>query len=228
MSNMTRQSKPGANPRESKLKAKLQKGTRSMQVRPRTRTPKGKVAGEGGRCGAKLCNRNGTCRNQAGLRTAHLGIGRCYRHGGCSPIKTGVYSQVMKEKRIGEYHAFYDHQRSNAHTLRSLDDEIALLRVCAAYMMNSNEKFTFGPSKIERLASILEAITRAIKRKVDIELQRAIRLTPADTEKFVDILEAILTKHIGDTTVLAAIGRDLRTAFLGGNRLDKDRATLPD
>jgi hypothetical protein len=37
------------------------------------------------------------CRNVAGFRTGHVGAGRCYLHGGKSPIKSGRYSGIKRE-----------------------------------------------------------------------------------------------------------------------------------
>ena len=46
------------------------------------------------KCGAK--KRNGDpCQNRAGYKTDHVGIGKCWLHGGLTPIKHGRYSKVM-------------------------------------------------------------------------------------------------------------------------------------
>jgi hypothetical protein len=50
------------------------------------------------RCGAKTRRRQGTCGNTAGLRTNHVGQGRCWLHGGASPIKHGRYSTIQRER----------------------------------------------------------------------------------------------------------------------------------
>ena len=46
-------------------------------------------------CGATT--RSGeACQNQRGFRTDHFGTGRCFLHGGRSPIKHGRYSTVLR------------------------------------------------------------------------------------------------------------------------------------
>jgi hypothetical protein len=56
------------------------------------------------KCGAQLPNKppGVTCRNVAGERTNHLGIGRCYRHGGCTQTHEASAEQVMEERRVEE------------------------------------------------------------------------------------------------------------------------------
>lgn len=54
----------------------------------------------GARCGAKA--RSGhPCRNPAGFKTEHPGVGRCRNHGGCTPIKHGRYS-IYVRSTLGE------------------------------------------------------------------------------------------------------------------------------
>ena len=47
-------------------------------------------------CGAKTTSTQGhePCRNVKGFRTPHPGESRCWKHGGLTPIKTGIYSKV--------------------------------------------------------------------------------------------------------------------------------------
>lgn len=46
-------------------------------------------------CGART--RSGKpCANAAGFKTDHLGAGRCYLHGGATPIKSGRYSTITR------------------------------------------------------------------------------------------------------------------------------------
>lgn len=50
------------------------------------------------RCGAKTRRQGRTCANIAGLRTNHLGQGKCWLHGGASLIKHGRYSSINRER----------------------------------------------------------------------------------------------------------------------------------
>jgi hypothetical protein len=54
------------------------------------------------------------CRNPVGKGTTHLGQGRCKYHGGATPIKNGLFSNVRRTrlgKRIGELAEFRDLQQ---------------------------------------------------------------------------------------------------------------------
>lgn len=69
----------------------------------------------------KYCNGiksdgTGYCQNQAGKGTDHVGQGRCKFHGGATPIKSGRYSKVKRERLrslIAEYEA--DPEPLNVH-----------------------------------------------------------------------------------------------------------------
>lgn len=50
------------------------------------------------KCGAKLRGKTGLCRQPAGFRTNHAGQGRCWLHGGMTPIKSGRYSGVVRRE----------------------------------------------------------------------------------------------------------------------------------
>lgn len=49
-------------------------------------------------CGAKLRNRDAFCRQPAGARTNHPGTGRCWIHGGLTPVRHGRYSSVVRRE----------------------------------------------------------------------------------------------------------------------------------
>ena len=75
------------------------------------------------KCGAQLKRGKGRCTKAAGWRTDHPGQGRCYLHGGATPIKHGRYSAIKREglqERIDRFRADPDPL--------NLADEVALLR----------------------------------------------------------------------------------------------------
>lgn len=49
-------------------------------------------------CGARKKRTAGLCSKKAGWRTDHPGEGKCYLHGGRSPIKHGRYSKVTRPR----------------------------------------------------------------------------------------------------------------------------------
>jgi hypothetical protein len=74
------------------------------------------------RCGAKT-RAAGRCKQIAGTRTDHLGQGRCWLHGGLSPIKHGRYSSIER-KRI---RILYDKFRIDPEPL-NMHDELYMAR----------------------------------------------------------------------------------------------------
>jgi hypothetical protein len=54
-------------------------------------------------CGAQTTSNEGhePCRNRKGFRTPHPMEGRCWKHGGLTPIKTGIYSKVQGTRLKG-------------------------------------------------------------------------------------------------------------------------------
>lgn len=57
------------------------------------------------RCGAET-RTGGTCQQVAGMGTDHPGVGRCKYHGGCTPIKTGLYSKIVSAEEAEEFRQF--------------------------------------------------------------------------------------------------------------------------
>jgi len=53
-------------------------------------------------CGAKLRKKAAFCKNKPGFKTDHPGEGRCYLHGGKTPIKHGRYSTLTNRPRLAE------------------------------------------------------------------------------------------------------------------------------
>jgi hypothetical protein len=51
----------------------------------------------GTKCGAKRERGPGHCTNKAGYKTDHVGQGRCYLHGGATPVKHGRYSTIQRD-----------------------------------------------------------------------------------------------------------------------------------
>lgn len=91
------------------------------KAKPDTAKP---VTRSADRCGARLKSKAGaSCSKSAGWRTDHPGQGKCYLHGGATPIKHGRYSSVQRvdfRERIAKFEADPDPL--------NLAPEVALLR----------------------------------------------------------------------------------------------------
>lgn len=124
---------PAANPSPAtgKRQTNPKKGQgKSMRVgRGRTVVkpgPDGVDPTDGGKfCGARKQGRPGFCRERAGARTDHVGEGRCWRHGGATPARTGGrYSGITKRQRISELLSTFEHDPDPMNLL----PELAFLR----------------------------------------------------------------------------------------------------
>lgn len=101
------------------------------------------------KCGAKT--RGGKpCRNTAGKKTDHVGEGRCWLHGGLTPVKHGRYSKV-KSRRIAELLTEFEADDDPL----NLKPEVILLRALILDYVNRYDEFTaaliawhnsFGPT----------------------------------------------------------------------------------
>lgn len=87
-------------------------------------------------CGAKKKS-GGTCKWLAGRRTPHPGLGKCWKHGGLTPIKHGRYSKVHHERLLD----LAAHQEANPDPLNILP-ELALIRALAVDYINRYEENT--------------------------------------------------------------------------------------
>lgn len=88
-------------------------------------------------CNARLRKRQDKrCQNPAGFRTDHRGQGRCYLHGGRTPIRTGRYSQIHRA-RLRE---LYDKHEADKDPLNILP-EIAAGRMLFEDFINRYSKY---------------------------------------------------------------------------------------
>lgn len=76
------------------------------------------------------------CQNKAGFRTDHEGQGRCFLHGGRTPIRTGRYSQLHRAR----LQALYDKHEEDKDPLNTLP-EIAAGRMLFEDFINRYSKY---------------------------------------------------------------------------------------
>lgn len=130
-------------------------------------------------CRSWNAKREKYCKARAGSGTDHVGQGRCTFHGGSSPIKTGRYSTI-KRQRIRE---LYEEFSEDSDPLDVVDDLNLLRAVTRDY--------------IERFDEWLEAIllwhaAHAGKKAKDPEVREAARLvlSEAAPRKVMDLGDA--------------------------------------
>lgn len=119
------------------------------------------------KCGAKT--RSGKpCKHAAGQRTDHPSVGRCWLHGGLTPVKTARYSKV-KRRRVGELAAEFEADPDPLNLL----PELAQARALYADYLERCEKDPklWDPGAASKL---LAEISKAAKRIEDVRAQNAV------------------------------------------------------
>ncbi|UQN05473.1 hypothetical protein [Deinococcus sp. QL22] len=99
-------------------------GEGKTQVKP---TAAGDPTEGGHYCGAKLQKTGKPCHQKAGARTDHPGEGRCWLHGGLTPIRSGRYSGITTRPRLQELIARFEADPDPLNLL----PEVALVRAVA-------------------------------------------------------------------------------------------------
>jgi hypothetical protein len=99
-------------------------GTGRTEVKP---TAAGDPTEGGQYCGAKVPTTGKPCRHRAGARTDHVGEGRCWLHGGLTPIRSGRYSGITTRPRLQELIAKFEADPDPMNLL----PEVALVRAVA-------------------------------------------------------------------------------------------------
>lgn len=91
-------------------------------------------------CGAQLRNkeRGRLCVQRKGSRTPHLGEGKCWLHGGLTPIKHGLNSLVQH----GRLKDMIRKMKEIDHDILDLSPEINLLRALTIDFVNRYDSFT--------------------------------------------------------------------------------------
>lgn len=131
------------------------------------------------RCGAHARTTGKPCRNPAGFRTDHLGHGRCFMHGGSSPIIHGQRATLPVRYRlegnptlasIAAEHAAHPDPYS-------MDDELALLRGLLHQRLERRKgpcPMCERPSDEDLSPALIEMISRVIARIEKIKSADAI------------------------------------------------------
>jgi len=153
------------------------------------------------KCGAKTRAGGGhPCRRMAGHGTNHLGQGKCKYHGGCSPIKHGLYSTVVPVAWRASFQAALE-----APDPKSMLDHIALIDgVILPGALNRGEKAPTHAGEIDPLRLQLQAIdvkSKIVKRLADTEQNRKIAFTPDELRRLIVGLVAVVAEFVDADTL---------------------------
>lgn len=192
------------------------------------RTPAGKkvrysTEKDGPFCGAKRTNRSKTCKNYAGFRTEHPGVGRCFKHGG-NTVKSGQVMQhgrysKIEHKRVKEIMDDLALIHDNA---MDLIPEVNLLRALLIDYINHYDEFVEAlmawyadpetKSRPRRVldvadaATLVESISRVVHRMHQINSEGAVSLVTF--KRVTEAMGIIMAKYVKDEKILEHISNE--------------------
>lgn len=101
--------------------------------------PKGTPNDKTAVCGAQLRKKPGRfCKNPKGFKTPHVGEGRCWLHGGLTPIKSGLHSMI-KHGRLRDLISQYE---QTGQQILDLEPEAKLMKAMIVDFVNRYDDFT--------------------------------------------------------------------------------------
>jgi hypothetical protein len=177
------------------------------------------------RCGAQLRKKPGRyCQLRSGYKTPHLGEGKCYLHGGLTPIRTGRYSSIT-HTRLRHLMDALDQQDTN---VLDLEPEAKLMRAMVIDYINRYDAFVdelhlwaaatqkargkgAPPPKLEILSlhdarDLVEGVSRIVEKIHKITASGAISL---DTfRRVMEQMGLVVATHVSDPDTLRRIQAD--------------------
>jgi hypothetical protein len=137
----------------------------------------------------------GYCELSAGFKTDHLGVGRCYLHGGAGslPRKYRLYSEALKSDQGGKVRTLYEALLGlDPEEVEKLDEDIALLR--ATMLTELNE----GKLSPTYLAGYMNALDKLVRTKVEIEKGLKARVPNVAIEEVTRVLSWAINDVLGN------------------------------
>jgi hypothetical protein len=204
-----------------------------------------KATSERPKCGAKLRNKQAHCKQPAGYKTPHVGEGRCWLHGGLTPIRHGRYSRI-KHVRVKGLLAELEAQDQN---VLDLEPEARLMRAMTIDFLNRYDAFVEMleawynnqdkdrreqrlppiPRRIPELKDIqdlVEGTSRVVERIHKIQKEGSITL-----DTFRQVLQGlgmIVAKHVEDEDVLKAIEEEWSTVMVDPKSFTREEMGIDD
>jgi len=193
------------------------------------------------RCGAQLRKRPGRyCQQRAGYKTPHLGDGRCYLHGGLTPIKTGRYSTIT-HSRLSH---LIEKMDQSGESVLDLEPEAKLMRAMVVDYINRYDNFVdelhkwaaarqkaagkgAPPPKLEILSlhdarDLVEGVSRIVEKIHKITRESA--LTLETFRRVMEQMGLVVAAHVRDPKILQAIERDWSTVIVDAKSFTRNPA----
>jgi hypothetical protein len=185
-------------------------------------------------CGAQRTNRPGvTCKNLAGFRTDHPGVGRCFKHCGSTRSHKETVRRLTASGRYGNLE--FTRVRDILGKLEAMEDnamdllpEIHLLRSLLIDFINNYDKnqealhaWLSAPDNrarprklmdIHDAGQLVESISRVVHRVHQIQSEGAISLVTF--RRVTESMGMIVARHIRDAAILAKISEEWNTLAL--------------
>jgi hypothetical protein len=180
---------------------------------------------EGKKCGARLRNKPGRrCRNPAGFRSNHVGEGKCWLHGGATPIKHGRYSTVTWT-RVAD---LLKKAREVDDDPTDLHQDLYLLRALIVDFVNryyeTNEALLAWhhgdgarPRRVLDITAVATLIEKVAKLVTIIERQRnSGTISLVAYQSLMEQMAKVVVQHVPDQEVLARIDEGWRGIVVNG------------
>ena len=157
-------------------------------------------------CGAKKKQNGGHCTRPAGWGTDHPGYGKCKLHGGCVPIKHGLYATTPRGT-IGKHLATY--RETKASDLANLTDELRLsLAVIQGLLdMIEDEARTDQEALTEKLGQWLERRARLTETHTKITKGEKLTIHIEQLDRLLDLVADLLREYVPEEHQADAINR---------------------
>lgn len=171
-------------------------------------TFQGPLAEKRGLCGA-FSRRTGLgCKNPAGFRTPYT-VGKCYLHGGLTPIRHGLFSKRLKDTAAKKtFQKLLIDENCD-----DLSGELALLRLTVAELQQAVP--TLNPEqtlqKCLAVASMVEKISNVAMKLVNIRALKSRMLSEEDITRFLQGVAGAVKNNIADPAVIERIEAELRS-----------------
>jgi hypothetical protein len=153
------------------------------------------------KCGAKT-RKGHPCTHGAGQKTDHVGQGKCWLHGGRSPVKHGLYSTIKNQKLLEHIKLI---EESGADPMDMLP-EVKLMRAMMWEYINRFEGIEPMGEQLELASNLMDKAGRMIERIHKIKQTSAV--TWEAVQMLLERMAFVLLKHIQDHDVVEAIKRD--------------------
>lgn len=198
-------------------------------------------------CGAQLRKktRGRLCTHYKGANTPHVGAGRCWLHGGLTPIKHGLCS-LIKHDRLKD---LIKQMEAAGVDLMDLTPEITIMRALVLDYVNRHDDFIDMlttwydamdtqragddlpplPRKfptIEDAATLLEAISRIIERMH--KMQREGSITLDVFRSLMGQMGMVVANHIADEKTLGKIEDGWASILVNPRSFVRDSGTKAD